>query len=97
MIAIEKTNNTGKLLVAVLALFIAIAGAAVVLSANSVDAAAPTVDFGEATTVPVDGIEDFGATNGTATADETTVYNITKVTGSTTPPVVLSPILNAER
>ena len=73
MIAIEKTNNTGKFLVAVLALFIAIAGAAVVLSDNSVDATAPTVDFSGATTVPVDGIEDFGATNGTVTVEKTTV------------------------
>ena len=75
-------------------LFIAIAGAAVVLSDNSVDAAAPTVDFSGATTVTVDGIEDFGATNGTVTVGNTTIYNITKDIGSATSPVDLAFILN---
>ena len=97
MIAIEKTNNTGKLLVAVLALFIAIAGAAVVLSDNSVDATAPAVDFDGATTVTVDDVEDFKAVDGTVTVGETTtIYNITKDIGSATSPVDLAFVLNAD-
>ena len=57
MIAIEKTNNTGKILVAVLAMFMIIAGAAVVLSDSSVNAESASIlepDTGDSTKITLE-------------------------------------------
>ena len=86
-------GNRSKLLVAVMAMFVVLASAAVVLSDTS-DAAVPTPDFADATTVPVDDIKDFGTDN-TITVSKPTVYNITKTIGSAEAPVDLAFILDA--
>ena len=98
---VTKTN-TGKLLVAVLAMFMIVAGAAVVLSSAETSAVEPSgvpaePTWADAKTVQVDDVSDFGTvSSGVITISEDTVFNLTADIGSATAPVNIAFDLKAD-
>ena len=103
MIANVSKTNTGKLLVAVLAMFMIVAGAAVVLSNTEVSAVEPSgvpaePTWAEAKTVKVDDVSNFGTptSSGVITISEDTVFKLTADIGSATAPVDIAFDLKAD-
>ena len=101
MNAIMNKTNTGKLLVAVLAMFMIVAGAAVVLGSetNAVEPsgvpAEPT--WADAKTIQVDDVSDFGtASSNVITISKDTVFNLTADIGSADSPVNIAFDLKAD-